>query len=72
MVPRFHEGQHVYFASTVHARTTASPGGSIVIINQGAKGAVNGYSRGGTGEDTSNDFVGIEITEGDEAEGQIV
>lgn len=63
---------HVYFTSTVHAKTSPSPGASVVIVDTGAKGVVVDYSKEGTEEDISDDYVAIQLSKGDEAKGQTV
>lgn len=72
MTRPFASGQKVYFHSTVHAKTNPSLGASTILVNQGATGRVVDYSHEGTEENLEDDFVGVEIIEGDEAVGKTV
>lgn len=71
MIRQFMPGNKVYFTSTAHGRSISSGGGNMVIVNQGTNGIVTEYNKKGTEEIVEDDFIGVQITEGDQ-EGQIV
>lgn len=72
MIPRFQVGEHVYFTHQVAAKGIAAKSAGTTYVNQGAKGVVAGYSREGTPDEPGDDFVGVKITEGDQAVGKTV
>jgi len=68
----FYEKEHVYFSSDVHARSIPSLGGSVIIIDKGSHGIVSGINQKGTAGTKEDDFIGVKITEGDEAVEKVV
>jgi len=65
MIKPFEIGQHVYFRSTTHGRASDFKDGTLVIINQGSKGVVEGYDKKGTEENISDDLMKVQITLGE-------